>query len=115
MGFSAETCLNQLKSSNKISERQALEIKKECKTFLITILGKLQDKSPVQHQLVRSMQCLDPRGMAGSKEKSLIQMKKVLQNLVAASSVDEIACDDVLQEFGEFCDFCLPPRQLQGF
>lgn len=105
MGFSAETRLNQLKCTNKISERQALEIKKECKAFLITILGKLQGKTPVQHQLVRSMQCLDPRSMAESKEKSFIQMKRVLQNLVADNHVDETACDDILQEFGEFCDF----------
>ncbi|KAJ8333481.1 hypothetical protein SKAU_G00414890 [Synaphobranchus kaupii] len=67
LGFSAETCLNQLKSTNNISERQALELKMECKTFLITILEKLQNKAPVNHQLVRSMRCLDPRCMAESK------------------------------------------------
>lgn len=104
---------HQLKSTNKISERHVLEINKECKPFLITILGKLQDKSPVQHQLVRSMQYLDPRSMAGSKEKSLIQMKRVLQNLVAANRVDEIACDGVLREFSEFCDFASLPDSFK--
>lgn len=105
LGFSAETCLNQLRSANKISERQALELKKDCKTFLITILSKLQSKAPVNHQLVRSMQCLDPRCMASSKEVCLVQMKRMLHHLVEANHIEELMCDDVLREFADFCDF----------
>ncbi|CAK6984991.1 hypothetical protein D9C73_013088, partial [Scomber scombrus] len=115
VGFSAETSLNQLKSTNKISERQSLEIKNECRTFLVTILRKLQDKCPVQHQLVRSMQCLDPKNMAGSKEKSLVQMRRVLKILVESNRLDEMACDDVLREFGDFCDFASHQEGFRDF
>ncbi|TKS78086.1 hypothetical protein D9C73_013088 [Collichthys lucidus] len=105
LGFSAEACLNQLRSDKKVSEREALELKKECKTFLITTLSKLQSKAPVNHQLVRSMQCLDPRRMASSKEACLVQMKRMLHHLVEANHIEESICDDVLREFANFCDF----------
>lgn len=114
-GFLAETCLNQLKSTNKISERQVLELKMECKTFLITILEKLQNKAPVNHQLVRSMRCLDPRCMAESKEVCLAQMKRMLHHLVGANHVEESACDDILREFGEFCDFAALQASFREF
>lgn len=68
LGFSAEASLNKLKASKQISEKQTLQLRMECKVFLITVLKKLQDKAPVNHQLVRSMQCLDPRSMASAKE-----------------------------------------------
>ncbi|KAJ4946065.1 hypothetical protein JOQ06_023740 [Pogonophryne albipinna] len=89
LGFSAETCLKQLRSINKVSERQALELRMECKTFLIKLLEKLQNKAPVNQQLVRSMRCLDPRYMAESKEVCLAQMKRILHHLVGANHVEE--------------------------
>ena len=104
IGFAAETTLNQLKSSKKISERQVLEIKMECKKLLITLTEKLLKKGPVHHQLVRSMQCLDPRRMAVSKELCVPQMRRMLHTLVEAKHVDESVCDDILREFSEFCD-----------
>ncbi|XP_034454830.1 uncharacterized protein LOC117769800 [Hippoglossus hippoglossus] len=96
IGFAAETTLNQLKSSKKISERQVLEIKMDCKKLLITLTEKLLKKGPVHHQLVRSMQCLDPRRMAVSKELCVPQMRRMLHTLVEAKHVDESACNDIL-------------------
>ncbi|GAA6069267.1 uncharacterized protein LOC117769800 [Tachysurus ichikawai] len=65
IGLAAEATLTQLKSSTKNSDR--LEIKKDCKKLLITLIEKLLKKTPVHHTLLRSMQCLDPRRMAESK------------------------------------------------
>ncbi|KAK0151781.1 hypothetical protein N1851_006845 [Merluccius polli] len=104
IGFAAETTLNKLKSSKKISERQVLEIKMDCKKFLITMTDKLLKTGPVHHQLVRSMQCLDPRRMAVSKELCVPQMRKMLHTLVGAKHVEESVCDNILREFSEFCD-----------
>ena len=104
IGFAAETTLNQLKSSKKISERQVLEIKMDCKKLLINLTEKLLKKGPVHHQLVRSMQCLDPRRMAVSKDLCVPQMRRMLHTLVEAKHVDESVCDDILREFSEFCD-----------
>ncbi|TKS88164.1 Methyltransferase-like protein 22 [Collichthys lucidus] len=106
---------NRLRSDKKVSEREALELKKECKTFLNTTLSKLQSKAPVNHQLVRSMQCLNPRRMALSKEACLVQMKRMLHHLVEANHIEESICDDVLREFANFCDFAALQATFREF
>lgn len=88
---------------------------------MITLLEKLLKKAPVHHTLVRSMQCLDPRRMAESKELCVSQMKRILHILVEAKHIDEAMCDDVLREFKEFCDLAalqakfknLTPKQIE--
>lgn len=115
IGFAAETTLTQLKSSQKISDRQRLEIKMDCKKFLITLLDKLLKKAPVHHMLVRSMQCLDPRRMAGSKELCVTQMRRMLHILVEAKHVNEAVCDDILREFREFCDLAALQVKFREF
>ncbi|KAK7889018.1 hypothetical protein WMY93_024578 [Mugilogobius chulae] len=115
LGFSAEEALHKLKGTSQISERQALEIRMECKVFLITILKKLQEKAPVNHQLVRSMQCLDPRSMACSKEACLAKMKRILSHLVGANHIEESACDDILREYAEFCNFAALQSSFREF
>lgn len=112
IGFAAETTLTQLKSSQKISDRQRLEIKMDCKKFLITLLDKLLKKAPVHHMLVRSMQCLDPRRMAGSKELCVTQMRRMLHILVEAKHVNEAVCDDILREF---CDLAALQVKFREF
>ena len=69
IGFAADTILKQLRSSKQVSERQVIELRLDCKRLLITLLEKLLKKAPLQHTLVRSMQCLDPRRIAKSKEQ----------------------------------------------
>lgn len=51
IGFAAEAALSKLKSQKKISDRQVLEIKMDCKTFLIALLLKLVHKTHVQYPL----------------------------------------------------------------
>lgn len=87
----------------------------ECKTFLIKLLEKLQNKALVNQQLVRSMRCLDPRYMAESKEMCLDQMKRILHHLVVANHVEESVCDDILREFSEFCDFAALQANFREF
>ena len=76
----------------------------DCKKLLTTLLEKMLKKAPVYHTLVRSMQCLDLRCMAESKELCVSQMKRMLHILVEAKHIDEAVCDDILSEFREFCD-----------
>lgn len=115
IGFAAEAALSKLKSQKKISERQVLEIKMDCMSFLIALLKKFIDKSPVQYPLVRSMQCLDPRKMVANKELCVTKMKRVLQTLVSANQVQESVCDDVLREYRAFCEFALVTPGFRDF
>ena len=87
VGFVAETSIRQLRSTSKIIGRQVLDIRMETKAFLTTLLAKLLLKAPVNHLLVRNMQCLDPRLMVSKKELCVEEMKGLLRTLVAASQV----------------------------
>lgn len=104
IGFTADTTLKQLKSSKQVSERQAIEVRLDCKRLLITLLEKLLKKAPLQHTFVRSMQCLDPRRMAKSKEQCVKQMTRMLHILVECKHIDNAVCDETLREFKEVCD-----------
>lgn len=97
IGFAAEATLIKLNSSKNISERQRLEIKMDCKKFLITLLEKLLNKAPVHHTLVRSMQCLNPRRMAKNKELYVTPMRTMMHIIVEAKHVNEAVCDYILR------------------
>lgn len=103
IGFTADTTLKQLRSSKQVSERQAIKVRLDCKRLLIA-LEKLLKKAPLQLTLVRSMQCLDPRRMAKSKEQCVKQMTRMLHILVECKHIDDAVCDDTLREFRDVCD-----------
>lgn len=73
-----------------------LEIRIETKACLTTLIAKLLLKAPVNHLLVRNMQCLDPRLMISKKDMCVEKMKGVLHTLVAASQVGASISDQVL-------------------
>ena len=68
IGFAAEAAQGKLCHQRKVSVRQVLEMKMDCKTFLISPLLKLIQKTPVQYPFVRSLQCLDPMKILANKE-----------------------------------------------
>ncbi|KAL2098320.1 hypothetical protein ACEWY4_007527 [Coilia grayii] len=115
IGFAADTNLKQVQSSKKVSERQALEVRLDCKRLLITLLEKLLKKAPLQHSLVRNMQCLDPAHMARSKEQCVKQMTRMLHTLVQSKHIDEGVCDDALREFREVCDMASCQANFRDF
>ena len=82
-----------IRNTRKIIERQVLDIRMETKAFLTTILAKLLLKAPVNHLLVRNMQCLDPSLMVSKKELCVEKVKGVLHTLVAV-------CHKLMQSLG---------------
>ena len=47
-------------ATNKISERQLLEFRMDCRAMLVTGIKKIIEKSPVNYSLVRNVTCLAP-------------------------------------------------------
>ncbi|KAK9977059.1 hypothetical protein ABG768_018880 [Culter alburnus] len=91
--------LKELVSSQKISEKRVLEFRMDCRKCLLTLAGKLQEKSP----LVCSMDCLDPGRMASNKDSSCInKLKNILKLLTETKRVDENECDDILKQYRKF-------------
>ena len=51
IGFAAERILHELKGSKKLSEKQVFELRMSVKAFLIEMVKKLVDKSPLTYPL----------------------------------------------------------------
>lgn len=109
LGFAAEKELKKIKSSSsgpKVSDREILELRMQCKGFLIKLVSKLLEKSPLKYPLTLQISCLDPRQMATNKTVCITNMKKLLATLLDANQMrgGASACDTVLLQFEEFLE-----------
>ena len=100
IGFLAERAV----ASSGSLERQILEYRMECKAFLIAVVKKMLDKSPLTYSLARNMACLNPRNMANNPTDCIDKFKKVLGLLTNNGKVKERDCEIVLQQFTHFLD-----------
>jgi len=55
-----------------------MELRLQCKDFLLKIVVKLLEKCPLKYPLTNNMSCLDPRQMVASKAGCLTRMRKIL-------------------------------------
>lgn len=97
IGHTAE----QIVKAAKVSAKEVFAFRMECKQFLIATTKKIQEKSPLAYQLVRSLSSLDPREMASKPDECLPSFRKVLDALIAVGRLDEHECDAVLGEYAE--------------
>ena len=102
VGFVAQQMLKE--KSAKLSERQVLQFRMECKDFLAKTASKLLDKTTKNYRLIINMSCLDPRLMASEREGCVNKMKRVLEILVEAHRLKADECDEVVYQFGQFLD-----------
>ena len=114
VGFVVQQMLKE--KSSKLSERQILQFRVECKGFLARTVAKLLDKTPINCRLVRSMMsCLDPRLMALQKEACVTKMKRILEIFVEACSLKSADCDEVMYQFGQFLGHCAGESDFKDF
>lgn len=59
-----------------------LEFRTECRQGLVSIVRKVQDKSPLKYLAVRQMVCLDPSEMYREPEKCRKYMKGLVQRFL---------------------------------
>ncbi|XP_070554389.1 uncharacterized protein [Ptychodera flava] len=106
LGFSSELELRKVKSQSSVSDRQVMQLRMECRDFLVKTATKLIEKSPLKYPMTRAMSCLDPRQLASSKDDCLRKMKRILTVFVEAGQMTggASACDEVLRQFEEFVD-----------
>ena len=101
IGFLTE---RELKEATGASEKQVLEFRLQCKTFLIELLQKLLTKCPVSYSLVRNLSALNPREMVADADLCISKFKKVVSQLVAVRRIKESDCDALIQEYISFLD-----------
>ena len=75
-----------------------------CKAFLIKMVKKLVDKSPLTYPLVRYMNFLDPRIFIAKKETSAEKLTCILRIMSEAGRISDNECDKVMLQFNHFHD-----------
>jgi hypothetical protein len=91
-----------LLSEKSISELQALEIRNETKKFLVAMVQKILEKSPIKYRLVRNLSCLDPAILCRDPEHAVSRFKRVLHALLEANRVRRDHVDDLVESFSNF-------------
>jgi len=83
VGFRAEKELKSAvdpKTKKKVTDKETMQFKLECKDFLVAIVQKIMDKSPLNFALAQNLSFLDSREMGSTvKEKNLERCKAVLR------------------------------------
>ena len=100
IGFKAEDKLKEA----KVSERQTMEFRLQCKDFLLHTVKKMKEKSPLVYSLVRNMASLNPNVMAKDRTLARERFKKVLRSTITTKTLNEADAEDVLQQYNEFLD-----------
>ena len=114
IGFRAEKELKSVvdpKTKKKVTDKEIMQFKLECRDFLVAIVKKIMDKSPLKFALARNLSFMDPREMGSTaKEKNLEKCKAVLRQLNEANRVSDKDVDEILQQYGHYIDETVVPR-----
>ena len=76
LGFVGTELMKKLGFAKKISDKQALEMRAECKQFILTLIKHLKLKSPLGYRLVRALRCLNPHEMVANRDLCIEQFQR---------------------------------------
>ena len=86
------------------SERDRREFREQCMEFVVVVVNRLKEKSPLNYSLVRNLSCLAPEELVQNNELSIRKFRKVLQLLVQAKRLTMNQCDGIFAEFQKFAE-----------
>ena len=73
LGFSTETALAKLTRQDKVSDSQVLKFREECLTFLVEMVSKLFERTPIASTIIRNGRIFDPNIMV----ECSVQLRKM--------------------------------------
>lgn len=116
VGFVSDMELKSLIAQKKVSERQVLDFKIQCKVFLLKLVEKLKTKSPLSYTVVRNLSCLDPSEICkGNTDKCCDKFRRVLSTLENCKKVNVNDCDNLLDEYKKFVDEVKYDKDFKNF
>lgn len=99
VGTGAKAHMRQIEVSNL----DKLGLRVGVKKFIVAMVRKIFERSPIKYSLVRNLSCLDPVRMA---KDSLSQISQNLSNLLdtfhATNRISQAECDSVKDEYSSF-------------
>ena len=108
-GFCADKNLKELAAADaKVSERDRMAFRMECKKTLVCATQKLLQKCPIAYSMTRNLTCMDPRLMAGNKDDCIAKFGRVLHKLSDLNQVRDADCDSIQWQFRAFLNEVVP-------
>lgn len=95
IGYAAKSLLKQV----KCSEKDKLSFKNEFRSFLIIMLEKLRDKSPLQSHLARGLTALDPKMILLKSSLAMKRIDVVLENLYSHKRICVKSAEKAKRQF----------------
>jgi hypothetical protein len=102
MGFSAENILKTLLREGSVKEPDAFSLRKQCRSFLLSVISALSEKSPLKYSVVQFSSCFDPRNMNDDNPNTIKTFQSLLYTLNECGKVVESQCDSLISTFKEF-------------
>ena len=99
IGFGAKASLKRV----QVSELLRLNFQRNCIKFLTATTAKIIEKSPVRHQMVCRLSCLDPEIMTEQPKGASKMFGNVLSTLQEAKWLNDESCDLAKQQYENFC------------
>ena len=106
IGFSAEKSVKDLLAAKKVSDKQNLEFRTECRAFLAGVVQKILNKSPLNYSLAKALAAFDPRRMADSSchDANRTHLRRILKHMIEAGRISDTDEDAVQQQYTVFLD-----------
>ena len=103
LGFGARKCINDLKKSDLVSNKEVTSYLSECITFVTIIVSRLFEKSPLGSVVVRNADAFDPNVIANLEVHELQKrVKQILIHLLKLKILTASQSDKALDQSSLF-------------
>ena len=105
IGFGTRNIITELKRKDVITNTQTANFFTDVTKFIISMVKKLFDKSPLEYSVLRNSVIFDPQFLV-NENASLLQnkLKRLLTHLMKLKILTSIQCDKITEQFTYFTD-----------
>lgn len=99
IGFSAKAAVKNEMAKGKLSEKDTLIFRHECRSFYIGFLKKMFHRSPLSYPLIRYISCLSPFVVLNSMEITKKRLEYCLDSRVQRNYITGFTAEKIKNEF----------------
>ena len=105
VGFAVTEQLKQLRKKDLVKSSEIKEFFKMARQFVVSMIEKLSEKSPLNSLFVRGTTIFDPKLLLEySKQKLIDRLKILLGEFMSLNILTSLQCDTVLSQFNNFVE-----------
>ena len=105
LGFGVKDILKTMRRNDTATVNEINTFKKEAQCFILGVLDKIFERSPIKQEFLRSCLVFDPAFILSNNKQGLIKrFKSLLQYLLNLKIMSPTQCDTAVQEYDQFCD-----------